>query len=493
MRTNFFSAKTVRCAVVAGAVCNALWTMCRPAVAAESIDASVRNLPPGTGNGARYGEYYFLRFNEPVPATVADSGDPFAQLKRIAIGPPSNGAYLSLSGLERFQFNSFSHESLASTNYDDQRLYQFRHIYGADLHVGDSLRFFGELGSGQVDSSNAGPQPGRQVNDLVAQQYFVESSAAVGDGRLTARVGRQELWLGNGLLVSTQPNANIPWSFDGADIGYRDPSMQIEGFRVESVGTGTGGIDDDRRLSTQRMWGVYSSFALPHAATAHSGVNVDAFYIGTRWEGMKYGGVAGTDRRSSLGLRFWGKTGRYLVDWTAVSQLGRFAGKTVSAYALYSVTGYTFPTTLWKPTFLVHADLISGGNSASSIETYNPLYSGQLYYTATGYLAGSNLIDVGPGISFELSQSFTLNAYNRWYWKQDKADYVYGRGFVPLMTTANSLSSYMGMQPDVDFSWKIQKHLYLNTYLSYFAVGSALKQSGGKDIAATYVDLSFIF
>ncbi|WP_161628863.1 alginate export family protein [Solimonas flava] len=465
----------------------------QPAIAADSDSTSVRRLPPGTGDGARYGEYYFLRFNEPAPAAGAGRDDLFAPLKRIALGDSTDGAYLSFSGLERFQFNSYSHETLASTNYDDQRFYQFRHIYGADLHLSDSLRFFGELGSGQVDKTHAGPQPGRQVNDLVAQQYFVESSAQVGDGRVTARVGRQGMWLGNGLLVSTQPNANIPWSFDGADVSYRDASMQIEAFRVEAAGTGTGGIDDDRSMPERRMWGVYSSFALPHAAQVGAHLNVDAFYLGTRWENMKYGGVAGTDRRSHFGVRLWGGAGQAIMDWTAVMQRGRFAGKTVSAYALYSVSGYAFPQVRWKPTLLIHADLISGGESASKIGTYNPLYSGQLYYTATGYLAGSNLIDAGPGISLKLSPRFTLNAYNRWYWKKDKADYVYGRGFVPLATTANTSSSYMGMQPDVDFSWEIQKHLYLTTYLSYFDSGSALKQSGGKDIAATYVDLSFLF
>ncbi|NKF20751.1 alginate export family protein [Solimonas marina] len=449
-------------------------------------------LPANTGKGPAQGEYHLLRFNDQPPSAPA-TADWSDSLKHISFGNPDDQIYLSLDGLERFQFNSYSHESLGSTSYDGQRFYQYRHIYGADLHLGPQLRMFGELGSAQVADHQAAKQPARQVNDAFVEQAFVEANTAVGNGSLTVRVGRQQMWLGNGLLVTTQPNANVPWSFDGIDMSWRSDSVLVDTFRVEAVQTGTGGFDDDRRTDARRMWGVYSSFALPQGGSGASKLNLDAFYIGTRWEGMKFAGTAGTDRRGSYGARLWGKLGGLAVDWTAIAQVGRYAGTDVSAYGVYSTTGHTFGSVPLKPTVAVHADLISGGYSESKTHTYNPLYSGQVYYAASGYLAGSNMIDAGPALSLQVAQNVRVTVYNRWYWKQNEKDFIYGRGFVALPGTNDSSASYMGMQPDINCVWQVSRHLFLSPELAYFKVGKTLESAGGDDVFYSQLDLSFIF
>ncbi|MBD7940428.1 alginate export family protein [Brevundimonas guildfordensis] len=449
-------------------------------------------LPPQTGMGPRVGPYYLLRFNEtlaPSPAAGAPA-DGFAALKHMPLNEGGDIS-LSLSGMERVQFNSYSHETLVSQNYSDQLFIGFRHIYGADLHLGSHVRAYGELASGQMGGRDIGPQPPRQRNDLAVQQAFVEVSAPVGDGLLSVRGGRQGVWLGNGLILSTQPFANIPLTFDGVTAQYRAKSARIDVVAVENVAN-TEDVFGDSSNPGRKIWGVYGSFALPRAAPDVA-LNVDPFYIGFKSTKLAMAGLVGDDERHGVGARLWGKAGPIQLDTTVVRQGGTFAGQDVEAWAFYSEAGYVMESSPLKPRFGFRFDAVSGGRDGDKIQTFTPLYTGQQYYAASGYLAGSNLVDAGPTLALNLSKSVRLSAYNRWYWKQDRDDAVYGRGFAPLPGTADPSIGYIGMQPDVTVQWTITPHLFLTAEGAYFDVSEGMKRAGGRDVFYSLVDLTFMF
>jgi hypothetical protein len=98
-------------------------------------------LPLQTGLGPRVGAYYLLRFNE-TAAPKRPAGAPTTGLNALKYIPLDAGGdvTLSLSGMERVQFNSYTHETLASQQMSNQLFLQFRHIYGTDLHLGPYVR-----------------------------------------------------------------------------------------------------------------------------------------------------------------------------------------------------------------------------------------------------------------------------------------------------------------------------------------------------------------
>lgn len=450
-------------------------------------------LPPQAGLGPRVGPYYLLRFNETAeptrPADAAATG--LGALKYMPLN--ANGdVTLSLSGMERVQFNSYSHEALTSQKYSDQLFMQYRHIYGADLHLGSHVRVYGELASGQIEGRDIGPQPPRQRNDLAVQQAFVEVGAPLGDGTLSLRGGRQEIWLGNGLILSTQPFANIPLSFDGVTAQYRSKSARIDVLAVENVAN-TEDVFGDSSNSGRKIWGVYGSFALPRLADDAVALNLDPFYLGFKSTNLAMAGLAGDDERHGFGARLWGKAGPVQLDTTLVRQGGSFAGHDVEAWAFYGDAGYVIQSSPLKPRIGARFDAVSGGRDGDKIQTFTPLYTGQQYYAASGYLAGSNLVEAGPTLALTLSENVRLSAYNRWYWKQDRDDAVYGRGFAPLPGTADPSISYIGMQPDVTVQWTINPHLHLTVEGAYFDVSDDLKRAGGRDVFYSLVDLTFMF
>lgn len=460
----------------------------QPAATAAAV------LPPQAGMGPRVGPYYLLRFNEtsapPRPAGAAPATG-LGALKYMPLNA-SGDINLSLSGMERAQFNSYSHESLVSQNYSDQLFMGFRHIYGADLHLGSHVRAYGELASGQMGGRDIGPQPPRQRNDLAVQQAFVEVSAPVGDGLLSVRGGRQGIWLGNGLILSTQPFANIPLSFDGVTAQYRTKSARIDVLAVENVANAKDVFGDSSNPG-RKIWGVYGSFALPRMADDAVSLNLDPFYIGFKSTKLAMAGLVGDDERHGVGARLWGKAGPIQLDTTVVRQGGTFAGQDVEAWAFYGDAGYVMESSPLKPRFGFRFDAVSGGRDGDKIQTFTPLYTGQQYYAASGYLAGSNLVETGPTLALNLSKTVRLSAYNRWYWKQDRDDAVYGRGFAPLPGTADPSIGYIGMQPDVTVQWTITPNLFLTVEGAYFDVSDGMKRAGGRDVFYSLVDLTFMF
>ncbi|AYG94808.1 hypothetical protein D8I30_06150 [Brevundimonas naejangsanensis] len=465
----------------------------KPSQTAQPAPTAAAVLPPQAGMGPRVGPYYLLRFNE-TSAPTRPAGAPATGLAALKYMPlNANGDInLSLSGMERAQFNSYSHESLGGQKFSDQQLMQFRHIYGADLHLGSHVRVYGELASGQVGGHNIGPQPPRQRNDLALQQGFVEVSAPVGDGTLSVRGGRQGIWLGNGLLVSTQPSANIPLSFDGVTAQYRTKSARIDVLAVENVAN-TEDVFGDSSNPGRKLWGVYGSFALPRMADDAVALNLDPFYIGFKSTKLAMSGLVGDDERHGVGARLWGKAGPIQLDTTVVRQGGTFAGQDVEAWAFYGDAGYVLESSPLKPRFGFRFDAVSGGRDGDKIQTFTPLYTGQQYYAASGYLAGSNLVETGPTLALNLSKNVRLSAYNRWYWKQDRDDAVYGRGFAPLPGTADPSIGYIGMQPDVTVQWTITPNLFLTVEGAYFDVSDGMKRAGGRDVFYSLVDLTFMF
>jgi len=125
----------------------------------------------------------------------------------------------------------------------------------ADLHLGPSIRFFGQLKSGLENGRTGGPRPPDE-DKLDVHQAFLDGVLGFSDdASLTLRGGRQEMAYGSSRLVSFREGPNVRQSFDGLRMILNAGAWRVDGFFTRPVETDPGYFDDgsDR---TRAFWEV---------------------------------------------------------------------------------------------------------------------------------------------------------------------------------------------------------------------------------------------
>ena len=211
----------------------------------------------------------------------AKSNDLFDPLKFVRLDRQGR-VCITFSGEERFRYEHYTKNSLTFADPKHQNILYFRHLYGADVHLGENVRAFASLNSGQVGGHNYGTPASVNRNDLVIQQAFGEVMGSVGGAQAGLRVGRQEVWLGSGLLFSNRESTNIHQALDGLR-GYFDThSLRVDAFAFDNV-IHRYGVLQDSTSAHQNFWGVYATQVLPvtNVFGAQARLFLDPTYIGT--------------------------------------------------------------------------------------------------------------------------------------------------------------------------------------------------------------------
>ncbi|MBX7487920.1 alginate export family protein [Qipengyuania sp. GH25] len=449
--------------------------------------------PLDTGLGPRSGAFFFNRASEkyPTPESALAEGV-FAPLKHIELGDPDY--YLTLSGEERVRLVGQSYANFAGAGPNRGQGYiGFRHQYGADLHLGPNVRFFGQLVSAQIAGKDiARPYNARVQNDVDLAQGFVEFRDTFASGQFSVRGGRQLFNLGNGTLFSIIPAASVEQAMDGVVAHYSRQTFDLTGFWLKPVDVARGAFDDPTS-KTETNYGAYGSVRL--VDRGDTGITIDPFFIHNRNETGRAGLITGPTARDTMGARIWGQSGIVSFDWSGIFQTGSMVGQDVRAGAVLTETRFRLPGAPAKATLLLRADAITGGGGkdGSTIHTYDPLYNFNLYTSVSGNIGLSNLIEGGPGINLNPAPKLSVQAYNRWYWRYSTDDIVYGRSFSPLLTTADAEGSYIGMQPGMIARYQLGRNVNLMAQAAYFTPSDGMKQAGLKNSAWLLFETLFMF
>jgi hypothetical protein len=509
-------------------------------------------LPPNTGQPAplfykgkgpgrdtsyleRYEEdYTYLR--DPTLST-----DPFDPLKYIPFDPDGD-VYLTLNGEFRFRYDNTDHKNFGiatgatpgkvpsftpATGVSTNELYKQRYELGADLHLGDYLRFYGELYHGQQTGHDTGdPIPGNLRDELGLVNGFGEIHDNTATSETGFRAGRQEIYFGNDLQVRANVSTNLPSPvFDGFR-AYRDWGFaRVDAFLYNVVDFENGILQDKDNAHTN-LWGVYGSYDLPRwsLAGADAKSSVDLFYFGWRSSpfangkgsaiyddaafltGAKIvaatgaGFVTSQDHRDTFGLRGYGAVGDVDYDWQGAGQTGSYAGLTVKAFAVNTDTGYTFHDLPWKPRIGAHADIASGGadKAGGTMSTYQPMYPNTQYYVPNNEFAPTNFFDVAPRIGVKPAETVTAEFYYSFLWRYSQSDAIYtgapwpgGNGQNNYAATVLAPGKTIGRQADLRATWAITPHVLTLFELGIFDPGSAIRTAGGH--TTTFLDANLTF
>ena len=438
------------------------------------------------GKGVILGCYFQQRWNEDWtflrdgPSRSRDFWDP---VKFIRLDDDGS-VYLTLSGQERYKYNYFTTKSglryVAPFDVDENDL---RSIYGADLHVGLNFRAFVNLISAQQGGARYGPAMPTFRDQLDLLEGFIEPMARLADGNVGVRVGRQSVWLGNGLLFATREQANVPQAVDGLRAYYEDGTTRADIFAFYPV-TNKFYIFDDATNRTQFFVGAYGSQLLADRDLdgAQAIVNVDPLIVGSGRSNVTFGAYKGYDGRTSVGARLWGTIavgGTYDFDWTGVYQTGQLGAASISAFGIFTSTGYTFDHAM-QPRMGVRIDATSGGQSGGRVRNFYPMLYANMHFGENPFIAPINLYDAGINLQFNPWPTVRIIAYDLAYFRYDVSDAMYQPGGVAYAGSARASGRYIGQQPAIKGAWAITDHFNIAVQTAVFIPGTAAKNFTAK-------------
>lgn len=436
--------------------------------------------------------YNFLRYDEDYSylRDPARRSDPWDAIKYRPLGSPD--IYLSLGGEIRERFESYSAPNFGVPGPSADGYLLHRLLLHADVHAGDYLRAFVQLGNHLAPGKEVAIPPYEDRLDV--QQAFVDVHVPkAGSTMDTAllRVGRQEMAFGAQRLVSVRDAPNVRRAFDGVRVGGATNSgVKIDAFATRPVLLKAGDFDD-RPNQSQAFWGVYSTF--PKTFVPSSGI--DVYYLGFENNHALYSIGTGVERRHSVGGRVFGTHGQWDWDWEALGQFGSFGAQDLLAWGFSTDTGYGFSVADWKARAGIKATIGSGDTNPrdGKLGTYGGLFPKLAYFNQAGLLGASNVMDLQPSLTLKPIPRLKLTLSWDFIWRQTTNDAVYTSVATPIPGTAGRAGRYTGSQLAFDVYWQVDRHIVMNAGLVHVDVAKVLSAVGGHNTNFVYLSAAYTF
>jgi len=417
---------------------------------------------------------------------LSDSEKRTDQLDRLKYIPfNEHGWYVSLGGEGRWRYEHFSEFAFGAGSQDANGYSLQRYLLHADWHLGKHVRVFTQLQSGIENGRNGGP---RLSDDdrLELHQAFVDFKFGHESNSVILRLGRHEMDLGAGRLISSGEGLNVKRSFDGARLIWKTrkwtTNAQVD--KLTSVKIGLFNDVPNRELT---YWGIGTTRMRPKRYGGES-----VFYIGLDRKQGVFDQGAGREIRQTFGFRSFSQYSRFDYNLDAFLQLGRFhtPNKTsnIRAWAFSSDAGYLLNHSHIKPRLGLRADIISGDRNPNDdvLQTFNPLLPGTTYSDTIGLIGAPNSIGFFPNLRLLPLRGITTTFGPAFFWRESTRDGIYSINVAPLRTGQLSTARYVGVQPSARVDWPIQRHWSYTLIVSGFGTGRFLKETPpGK--ATSYV------
>ena len=379
----------------------------------------------------------------------------------------ADGSSWISTGIEaRARFEGYQNNLWGSAPAPDEKYWWLRLMPHVDIRAGP-VRAFVQGIAGYAVGLETPPGPADQTGiDLL--QGFGEVALPIEGAKVTFRGGRELISLGSERLVGTRYGPNIPQPFDGFHmIGDTGP-VRLQLMHVAPVDVGPGHFDD-RASDSRALTGAY-------ATVQKAGTGIDAYVLDYRNLNARFEQGGGDEHRQTFGLRAFGNSGRWSWNWELMGQFGRFAGEPIRAWSLGTETSYRM-----KPvTFRLRADIISGDRNSSDrvLQTFNPMFPKGKYFGELTPVGPSNIINVHPGIDFDVGHHLTVGFAAIDYWRQSRGDGIYGVAGNLLRSGNASEALHIGDQQEIVLNWHPSTLINILASYSLFEPGKFVQQTG---------------
>ena len=449
----------------------------------------------GNGEGTVQGRYNLSRWAEDwrVMGDPAERDDPLDRLKFLPL--TSDGSvYLSLSGELRYRVQATTNPDLRDRQA--QRQERLRVLAGADLHLGEHVRFYGELAKAGLDGANLGNPAGNLRNRLTLSQGFGEVSGAIGDLTVGVRGGRQEFSDGPNLLTSVRDDPTLHFVLDGVRGYARGKRVRLDVFDFRYVNYGRQGLSDDRTDAARRFSGATLGYVVPTGFLGGSKLFFDPFVWRLRNRAASWGGRTAREERMFYGLHLYGDVGRWTIDWTVNHQGGTFDDRRIDAWQGFMAQTWRLGAAPGAPRVGVHVDYASGGGGASgdgTLRTSSGLFGNNIYYSYQLFLTPTNLVAISPNITVSPAKPVRLTAEYSMAWRADADDAVYRASGAAFAGTQGVAGRKIADLIRLQAIWSVTPRLTLTGRYEHLIAKDALTGAGyrNSDFLAGWASFRF--
>jgi hypothetical protein len=437
-------------------------------------------------------QYLILRYNEDWsylkdPSKRKNFLDPFKFIPLDA----SKDSYVTLFGDERIRNVNESTKNVkkgtSATNFTAVRT-----DFGADIHITPYFRGFVQFVSAYDlgDGHRIGALPASFQNPFDVLQAFVEPMGQIGRVKVGLRVGREVMKWGNGTVIDPNDFPNVQTAFDAVHPYAVWDQWRVDAFVSDAVTLRSHTFEDSNNPSV-KVDGVY--IAKKYHGFDFLGMKVkgaiEPFFFNYLNNAGKYGAQTGNDDRQDYGLRFVANFRGFDFDEEGVYQGGKFANRTVNAWAFFGNQGYTARSLPLKPRVGLQVVAASGGDGpkGNTIQTYQPLFPSTNYFCDMAFFSPSNLIEFRPNMTFHVTRDISLEGLYGFFYRQNPKDAIYASSpFAPYGSTAPTATATssvkgraLGQVPQIIVSWQITPQVLLSQYVSALLPSQTLKDAGG--------------
>jgi hypothetical protein len=447
--------------------------------------ASTGYPPLANGWGGKTGpKYYLSRWAEDWSYLRDETKrkDAFDRFKFIALNADKS-IYLTLSNEERLRLNHTSNPGLrAGADTQDQLL--LRIFTGADLHIGDHVRVYGELASSILGGRNVLPANANARNDLYVQQVYADAHAVVAGAEVGARYGRQDFLDGPPPIISNQENPSIHFTLTGTRLWVNGSRARVGLFDLSYNTLGANAFDDPVDRSQRLRGGIVSFVITPSSTDAKaSKIFFDPFVFDGRQDSVQRGSGRGRERRQYYGARLWGTTGPVSFDWSLVKQSGRFYDRAIDAYQVFTTQTVQVGGGAWKPTLGFHADISSGGGTFGSgtMRSAGFLFGTVINYSYAPFFGMTNSRTLAPMVSVTPTKRLRIALEYEMIQRDSLSDAVYNGVGGFYAGTQNVRGRGVANLSRANIVYTINPHLSFVTRIEHVDAKSALTKAGFTD------------
>lgn len=435
--------------------------------------------------------------------------DPMDALKYIPLNS-SGSIYLTLSGNFR-QHNFYDQRpGFGLTQKIPAYRQNMRWNAGADLHLGEHVRLYGELLSAQAGGINYyGYNNGRWRSKLDAQQAFVEVRGHMLGAVMGAMVGRMTFLDAPPYVTAGSVYPTVPFSWNGIR-GYAFwKRFRVSLFDLTLTNWTLPNVPFRDQVGYRtRLFGAYTSYAVPtfKFMNTNSQIFVDTFYQGyllaSNTIATQTGSVTGSTRRDTPGVRVWGNSGPIEFSLGGMWQGGYFntarngPSRAVSAYSFNAQISWRFASLWARPAIGIQADDVSGGNTRKSATStwggfLSPFVPSAYYLDMSTYIGQENVIDVGPIATLAPTRNTTLLMKVPVLWRSSTNDAIYASGATPYGVRPHG--GYTATMPQASFTWRATRHVTFSIDGQYIFASKAMISAGASSGAYVQSNLELTF
>ncbi|MCT8000281.1 alginate export family protein [Sphingomonas sanguinis] len=483
MKKFFGLAGTAVIAVMAPLAAPAQAQTATPKAAAEPASPASTAYPStAAGDGNTVGGYNQSRWAEDWRKLCdpAKRDDPIDALKCVKLTQDGK-SYITFSGELRTRVNLTTNPNLREV--EQQRQDIARIVGGADVHLGDHFRVFGELGRAELQGINLGSPAGNLRNQLTVQQLFAEVKGKALGLDVGVRAGRQEFFDGPQLLTVGRDNNTLYFVLDGVRAYARGKNARVDLFDLNYVNYGFGGISDDKTNPDVRFTGATFGFRLSPKLFGGSKLFLDPFIWRLRNRRATWGGVIAPEERYFLGLHAYGDAGPVNIDWTLNNQRGTFGNRDISAWQAFIAQTYRLGKKPDAPRVGFHVDYGSGGGTydrSGDLNTTSGLFGNNIYYSYGLFLTPTNLLYAAPNFTFTPLKGVRLATEYGFAWRPDEFDAVYRASGAAWPGTQNVRGKKIGEVARLQAVWTITPRLSFTGRYEHFRAGEVLDRANLK-------------